>query len=199
MMSRIRSIALFATVLVLAAACGDRENTPSGPAVSPNAGASASLATSGLQKFALHGTVSGFPTGVVFLSGGGNYDPTTASNLVPSDTRVVGNGGFSCIRAVEQGPLNHCATDEGVRWDTAQLLASTSFRCRASDALVPISTGAQTAVLLADFYRAGDANEESFTAQMIVTSQDLDPVTDGTQNLWIQGVGCGSAVVHFGK
>jgi hypothetical protein len=86
-----------------------------------------------------------------------------------------------------------------VRWDTAQLLASTSFRCRASDAPVPISTGPQIAVLLADFYRAGDANEESFTAQMIVTSQDLDPVTDGTQNLWIQGVGCGSAVVHVGE
>jgi len=54
-------------------------------------------------------------------------------------------------------------------------------------------------VLSADFYRAGDGNDESFRAQMIVTSKDLDPITDGIQNLWIQGVGCGSAVVHFGE
>ena len=198
-MSRIRSIAFFTTVMVIAAACGDRTNTPTGLAAAQNAGASANLATSGLQKFALSGTVSGFPTGIVFLSGGGIYDPTTAKNVVPSDTRVVATGGFSCIRGVEQGPLNHCVTDEGVRWDTAQLLESTSFRCRASDTAVPISTGPQTAVLLADFYRAGDANDESFNAQMIVSSQDLDPATDGTQNLWIQGVGCGIAVVHFGE
>ena len=37
-----------------------------------------------------------------------------------------------------------------------------------------ISTDDDTVVLQADFYRAGDGNEESFTANMIVSTQDLD-------------------------
>jgi hypothetical protein len=48
-------------------------------------------------------------------------------------------------------------------------------------------------VLQADFYRAGDGNDESFTAQMIVSETDIAPGV----NLWIQGVGCGKAIVHF--
>jgi hypothetical protein len=52
-------------------------------------------------------------------------------------------------------------------------------------------------VLVADFYRASDGIDESFTAQMIVSSQDLAPDIAGVQNVWIQGVGCGSAVVNF--
>jgi hypothetical protein len=186
-------------MMVMAAACGDRTTTPTGVSATPNAAASANLEKSGHLNFALSGSVSGFPSGIVFLSGGGVYDPSTASNVIPTDTRVNAGGGFSCVRGVAQGPLSGCATDQGVRWDTEQLLASTSFKCRVSDTAVPISTGPETAVLLADFYRAGDGNDESFRAQMIVTSQDLDPITDGIQNLWIQGVGCGSAVVHFGE
>ena len=52
-------------------------------------------------------------------------------------------------------------------------------------------------MLLADFYRAGDGNDESFTAQMIVSANDIAPDITGNQNVWIQGVGCGSAIVHF--
>ena len=52
-------------------------------------------------------------------------------------------------------------------------------------------------VLQADFYRAGDGNDESFTAQMIVSEQDLAPDIPGVQTLWVQGVGCGSAIVNF--
>ena len=52
-------------------------------------------------------------------------------------------------------------------------------------------------MLLADFYRAGDGNDESFTAQMIVSDGDIAPDIDGIQNVWIQGVGCGSAHVNF--
>jgi hypothetical protein len=40
---------------------------------------------------------------------------------------------------------------------------------------------------------------ESFTAQMIVSSQDLAPDIAGVQNVWIQGVGCGTAVVNFNR
>ena len=52
-------------------------------------------------------------------------------------------------------------------------------------------------MLLADFYRAGDGIDESFTAQMIVSDSDLAPDIAGNQTLWIQGVGCGSAIVNF--
>ena len=62
---------------------------------------------------------------------------------------------------------------------------------------MPATTGEDTVVLRADFYRAGDGNDESFTANMIVSTQDLDPHIGGVQNVWVQGVGCGTAIVHF--
>jgi hypothetical protein len=147
--------------------------------------------------FGFNGRVSGFPTGTVRLTGGGSYDPTTASNTVPTDTSVVSAGGFDCTDAVAQGPLAGCATGQGVRWDTAQLLASTSFKCTGGDAAKPATTDDHTAVLLADFYRAGDGDDQSFTAQMIVADGDIAPDIPGVQNLWVQGVGCGTAIVNF--
>jgi hypothetical protein len=32
---------------------------------------------------------------------------------------------------------------------------------------------------------------------MIVSQNDIAPDIPGVQNVWIQGVGCGSATVHF--
>jgi hypothetical protein len=32
---------------------------------------------------------------------------------------------------------------------------------------------------------------------MIVSADDIAPDISGDQNVWIQGVGCGSAKVHF--
>jgi len=135
----------------------------------------------------------------VFLTGDGSFDAATASNVVPSETDVKSGGGFRCVDAIAQGPLKGCATGEGVRWDTAQLLASTTFKCTGADAAKPAATGAGTVVLLADFYRAGDGIDESFTAQMIVSDHDLAPDILGDQTLWVQGVGCGDAVVHFNR
>jgi len=192
------TLAALATLSVLTAACGDREDTTTTYLAAP-ATESADVSEGGLQNFGLIGLVSGFPTGRVFLTGGGAFDATTASNTVDAETRVVATGGFRCIESVQQGPLANCAGGEGVRWDTAQLLASTNFRCRAADAAKAATTGSGLAVLLADFYRAGDGIDESFTAQMIVADHDLVPEIDGEQNLWIQGVGCGTAVVHFGR
>src|SRR5215470_17479257 len=72
--------------------------------------------------FGFNGTVSGFPTGEVFLVGGGAYD--LATDFVHSA------GGFSCFRDVDQGPLSvslnpddpgACLAGQGVRWDTAAL------------------------------------------------------------------------------
>jgi hypothetical protein len=150
--------------------------------------------------FGFNGVVSGFPTGKVFLSGGGTFD--LASGFVKS------SGGFSCLEDVAQGPLNvsinpddpgRCLAGQGVRWDTARLLASTTFKCTgaAGEQLKPATTSDTTVVLQADFYRAGDANDESFTAQMIVSNTDIAPEIPGVQNLWVQGVGCGEAIVHF--
>jgi hypothetical protein len=142
--------------------------------------------------------VSGFPHGgVVFVSGGGSYDRSTASNTRPAETFVQANGGFRCLESVTEGPLAGCLAGQGVRWDTNQLLASTMFRCTPSEDLRPAFTDDQTAVLLSDFYRAGDGNEESFQAAMIISRRDLDDGIPGVQNIWIQGVGCGTAQVSL--
>jgi len=129
-------------------------------------------------------------TGVVTLTGGGAYNNSGVGF-------AKSGGGFRCTADVALGPLGGCLAGEGVRWDTAGLLRSTSFRCIAGETLQTATTGRDTVVLLADFYRAGDGNDESFTAQMIVSDTDIDPATLGVQNVWIQGVGCASAIVNF--
>jgi len=157
-------------------------------------------APQGAGAFGFNGAVSGFPTGAVSVSGGGAYD--LATDFVHSA------GGFSCLEDVLQGPLSvsinpddpgPCLAGQGVRWDTAELLSRTTFKCTgaAAEAPKPAETSDTTAVLQADFYRAGDANDESFTAQMIVSETDIAPDIPGLQNLWVQGVGCGTAIVHF--
>ena len=133
--------------------------------------------------------IAGGGTGAVDLTGGGAFNATTGF--------VHSGGGFRCTTTVGQGPLAGCLTGQGVRWDTASLLPSTLFKCTASEALRPESTASDTAVLSADFYRAGDGNDESFNANMIVTTHDLDRDLPGTQNIWIQGVGCATANTHF--
>ena len=189
-MTRRVPIQLFTLLgLALALACSD--------GVAPTDSVQASLAAGGRSAFGFNGNASGFPTGAVRLTGGGSYDPATASNIVPTETSVVSSGGFDCTASVAQGPLAGCQRGEGVRWDTAQLLASTTFKCTGADAPKVATTGSHTAVLLADFYRAGDGIHESFTAQMIVSDGDLAPEIPGTQTLWVQGVGCGLANGHF--
>jgi len=135
--------------------------------------------------------IAGFPSGEVFLPGGGAFNSSTGF--------VHSGGGFRCTAHVDQGPLAGCLTGEGVRWDTAALLSDTTFKCTgsATEALKPASTGNDTVVLSADFYRAGDGNDESFTANMIVAAHDIAPDIAGIQNVWVQGVGCATAVAHF--
>ena len=159
----------------------------------------ASFSAGGRSGFGFSGNARGFPTGAVRLTGGGSYSVETASNVVPSETSVVSSGGFDCSETVAQGPLTGCQAGQGVRWDTAQLLASTNFKCTGADAAKLATTSGHTAVLLADFYRAGDGNDESFTAQMIVSDSDLAPEIPGIQTLWVQGVGCGQANGHFNR
>ena len=93
------------------------------------------------------------------------------------------------INPDDSGP---CRAGEGVRWDTAALLASTTFKCTgaASEALKTAVTSDKTVVLQADFYRASNGNDESFTAKMIVSDGDIASDFPGV-NLWVERVGCG--------
>ena len=137
------------------------------------------------------GLISGFSGGrAAEMTGGGAYN--LDRNFVHS------GGGFRCLADITIGPFAGCHTGEGVRWDTAALLASTPFQCTGADSIKMASTGDKTVVLLSDFYRQGDGNIESFTAKMIVTETDLDPIAPGIQNVWIQGIGCATdAVTNF--
>src|SRR6266480_396134 len=154
--------------------------------------ASAMAASNSKAAFGFNASeVSGFPTGAAFLTGGGTYDPESGF--------VHSAGGFRCTSDVGQGPLKGCLAGEGVRWDTANLRRSTSFKCTgaAAESLKTVTTDQNTVGLDADFYRAGDGNDESFTAQMIVSAGDLAPDIAGIQNVWIQGVGCATGNVNF--
>ena len=183
--------------IIIAIGCNDRSTSSTEPTTT-DAPAPYNVLGSGKDRvgFGFNGTVVG-GNGTVFLTGGGSFEGSTASNTVPTDTRMASGGGFRCLVGVASGPLAGCATGEGVRWDAAQLLVSSNFRCSGADAVKVGFTSSTTVVMLADFYRAGDGNEESFRAPMIVSDVDIAPDVDGVQNLWIQGVGCGSAVVNF--
>ena len=134
--------------------------------------------------------ISGFPGGrAAEVTGGGAF------NL--SENFVNSGGSFSCLANITAGPFNGCQTGQGVRWDTAALLPSSTFQCTGADAVKTAHTENSTVALVADFYRQGDGNVESFTAKMIVSENDLAPEIPGVQNVWIQGVGCGDAVVSF--
>ena len=196
------TVALLMLAAIGAAACSNHSKDPTAPAYSAAARpvAAATVHQPGPRTgFGFNGNASGFPKGTVILTGGGSFNAASANNVIPTITDVHSGGGFSCTDSIGQGPLGGCATGQGVRWDTAQLLESTQFKCSLGDGLKPAATDDSTVVLLADFYRAGDANDESFTAQMIVSERDLAPLIPGDQHLWVQGVGCGDAVVSFSK
>jgi opacity protein-like surface antigen len=149
-------------------------------------GASAAVAAGPNTTFAFSARGIG---GAVALTGGGAF----GSSSHPAHS----GGGFRCTSPVSSGPLAGCQTGEGVRWDSDALLTGTNFRCVANEALKPVSTGDGTVVLHADFYRAGDGTHESFNANMFVSTRDIDDEIPGVQNVWVQGVGCATAAVHF--
>ena len=203
----IKRAAMIVIGTMFAIGCG-QTSAPSSPstasplastAASENIAVSTSRGSTALVQghprigFSLNGTVSGFPKGIVFLSGGGAYDRASHA--------VAAGGGFRCLDSVLQPPLSTsinpddpgpCLKDEGVRWDTAALLDSTMFKCNAAATPELATTNDHTVVLQGDFYRAGDSNEESFRANMIVSDSDISTHLPGV-NIWVQGVGCGTA------
>ena len=137
--------------------------------------------------------VAGFPGGrSVELTGGGAYK---LSGFVQT------GGSFRCLSSITAGPFAGCLAGQGVRWDAATLLPSTTFKCTgaATEVLKSVSTGNTSVALLSDFYRQGDGDEESFTAQMIVSKSDIAPDVPGVQTVWIQGIGCGDAISNFNR
>jgi hypothetical protein len=209
------SVVLLGTLSVAACSHTSSPSSPSSAALvessSSGSGRSATssalttkVAAQGLRVgFGFNGTVSGFPTGKVFVTGGGTYD--RAANVADSA------GGFKCLdQDVLQGPLSisinpadpgPCRVGEGVRWDTAALLPSTTFKCTgaATEVKKTAETSDRTVVLQADFYRASNGNDESFTAKIIVSDGDIAPDFPGV-NLWVEGVGCGTArALNFSK
>ncbi len=194
-MKRVLQIVIMLCTGVASFACND-------PQTSPNAPQSPSYTVErahGRSAFGFNGTIVG-PTGtIVRLSGGGSFDPSSASNVIPAATDGHGNGGFRCEADIAVGPLAGCEAGEGTHWDTAQLLESSAFKCGgiANEQAKTATTSANVIVVLADFYRAGDGNRASFQAKMFLSDADLAPDIPGVQNIWIQGVGCGTGVVTF--
>ncbi len=160
------------------------------------AAAAAAQTARGNTSFAFNSPeISGFPTGSASLTGGGVF------NL--ANGFVHAGGSFSCLSNILQGGLSGCEAGQGVRWDTFAVLPAVQFKCTgaASETLKTAITSTgdnpDTVVLGADFYRAGDGNDESITGKIIISTRDLDPITPGIQNVWIEKVGCGTANVNF--
>jgi hypothetical protein len=155
-------------------------------------GMGSSASASGRESFSVNAPlISGFPGDrSAELTGGGAY-------VLPDF--IHAGGSFGCLSDISAGLFSGCETGQGVRWDTDTVLPSTTFKCTgaAEEALKAAETGDKTVVMLSDFYRQGDGEEESFTAQMIISESDLDPVAEGVQNIWIQQIGCGTALVNF--
>jgi hypothetical protein len=156
-------------------------------------GSSAAFAASGDTHFHFNAPNISGGSGAVSLMGGGEFNST--SGVVHADGR------FRCTASVSGGPLTGCLAGQGVHWDTVSALRSTPFKCTAADpAGVKTATiSPDTAVLRVNFFPAGDRSTASFTANVIVSANDIAPDVPGIQNAWIQGVGCGSARADFSR
>src|SRR5207249_2559746 len=84
---------MLALAALAAVACNDSSTAPAGPSYSatglPEASVAAAQARGARSGFGFNGTVSGFPTGAVFRTGGGSFNAATASNVVPSETDIA--------------------------------------------------------------------------------------------------------------
>jgi hypothetical protein len=129
--------------------------------------------------------------GTVSMTGGGAYDPRSGF--------LQGGGTFRTTSDITAGPLAGLRAGEGVRWEAAQILPSSGFKCggSANEPLKAAVTDNDTVVMQVRFYRAGDGGTTPFTAKVFVSAADENPDQPGIQNIWIQGVGCAQAAVNF--
>src|SRR5689334_11241007 len=97
----IRSVLLIIAGATLGACGYDSTSPRSG--LEPTASVARNATRTG---FGFNGIASGFLTGKVFLTGGGSFDASTATNVIPTETTAKSGGGFRCVEAVAQGPLS---------------------------------------------------------------------------------------------
>jgi hypothetical protein len=154
-------------------------------------GSSVALAAPASTNFDFHAPNVTGGSGSLAFNGAGNFNATSGVLDV--------HGHFKCTSTVSSGPLGGCMSNQGGQWVSTLALRSTPFKCTATDpAGVKTATIADdTAVLQAHFFRAGDGNTASFTANVIVSQHDIAPDIAGVQNVWVQGVGCATASVHM--
>src|SRR5262245_4102727 len=135
-------------------------------------------------------SIGGGAGGEVFLTGAGNFDPLSGLLTI--------SGGFHCTGDINGGPLAGCKAGEGSHWEATEILTSSGFKCGTpGEPLKTAFTDDNTLVMKARFFRQGDGANPSFTANVFVSTEDENPDQIGTQNVWIQGVGCGEANVDF--
>jgi len=159
------------------------------------AGFLAPLSTAHSQRtnhsFSVQAGSIGSPSGEVTLTGGGMYDSPSGS--------LHGGGSFRCTQDVNQGPFAGLKAGEGARWEAAEILPSSGFKCGgvAGEPLKTAVTDDDTVVMVARFFRQGDGATPSFTAKIFISAVDENPDQPGAQNVWIQGIGCGEAYVNL--
>lgn len=134
-------------------------------------------------------SIRGFPSGEVFLTGGGTFGPGFLHL----------NGAFRVTQDINQGPLAGLRTGDGVRWDAEEILPSVNFKCTGApgEALKTAVTDDNTIVVQADFYLQGDGNTASRHAILFISTDDEDRDLAGVQNVWLQGVGCADGLVNI--
>ena len=145
-----------------------------------------SARSQGTHSFNLHAESIG---GSISMTGGGTFDPTSGL--------LNGGGGFRATRDIVAGPLAGLRAGDGVRWEAAELLRSSGFKCGApGELLKTATTDDDTVVMKVRFFRQGDGATPSFTANVFVSAADENPDQPGVQNVWIQGVGCDTAMAN---
>ena len=136
------------------------------------------------HSFSVHATSIG---GAIVLNGGGSYDPQSHF--------LQGGGGFRVTSDVTGGPLAGLRAGDAGHWEAAELLTSSGFKCGfPGEVGKTATTDDDTVVLQAQFFRDGDPTPLS--AKVFVSAQDEDPVDGGSQDVWIQGVGCDEGNVN---
>jgi hypothetical protein len=140
------------------------------------------------QAFDVHAKpkhVLDFPSvivgGKVELTGGGTVDARTGFQTT--------GGGFRVLQDISEGPLAGLKAGDGVRWEAAEFLPSTSFSV-GSDPAKTVASDHDTYVMKVLFYTS-DSHAAPLIANVFVSGKDKDPDQPGMQNVWIQGIGFG--------
>ncbi|MGE5177977.1 MAG: hypothetical protein ACM3PF_02665, partial [Bacteroidota bacterium] len=125
-----------------------------------------SARSQGIHSFTLQAESIG---GSVSMSGGGTFDPASGS--------LHGGGGFRVTRDIVAGPLAGLRAGDGVRWEAAELLRSSGFKCGGipGEPLKTATTDDDTVVMKVRFFRQGDGATPSFTANAFVSAGDENP------------------------